>query len=271
MLGKACGSDVWAGRALDERQPQAFQARRHLRRGLSLPAAHTALWGEALCRGPAIHPAHGRLEETCGFLDPIRTQVAPSSMDVRATFNIIKLSYETFCAECTRDTLICLRRCTHTGERLLPSYPPLHGVHHRRLQCYHSMAAAHERLPHLQAEHMMVSCTECYGEGWQWVDKLENVCMPPVYSSRSSDAQGERFMYYPGHELPTFLHYCQSFKVNAMSFYKRHLRTEIFNFSSSDSPGCTQKRRNPSAFGGQIAGRTERHFEGEGTTLILPR
>ena len=86
-----------------------------------------------------------------------------------------------------------------------------------------------------------VSCTECYGEGWQWVDKLENVCMPPVYSSRSSDAQGERFMYYPGHELPTFLHYCQSFKVNAMSFYKRHLRTEIFNFSSSDSPGCTQK------------------------------
>ena len=162
-------------------------------------------------------------------------------MDVRATFSIIKLSYETFCAECTRDTLICLRRCTHTGERLLPSYPPLRGVHHRLLQCYHSMAAAHERLPHLQAEHMMVSCTECYGEGWQWVDKLENVCMPPVYSSRSSDAQGERFVYYPGHELPTFLHYCQSFKVNAMSFYKRHLRTEIFNFSSSDSPGCTQK------------------------------
>ena len=104
-----------------------------------------------------------------------------------------------------------------------------------------SMAAAHERLPHLQAEHMMVSCTECYGEGWQWVDKLENVCMPPVYSSRSSDAQGERFLYYPGHELPNFLHYCQSFQVNAMSFYKRHLRAEIFNFSSSGSPGCTQK------------------------------
>lgn len=101
------------------------------------------------------------------------------------------------------------------------------------------MAAAHERLPHLQAEHMMVSCTECYGEGWQWVDKLDNVCKPPVFSS-SLDSQQERHTYYPGHELPTFLHYCQSFKVNGMSFYKRNLRAELFNFSAG-SPGCTHK------------------------------
>ena len=105
------------------------------------------------------------------------------------------------------------------------------------------MAAAHERLPHLQAEHMMVSCTECYGEGWQWVDRLDNVCQPPVLVHSSSDSQQQhqqRFSYYPGHELPTFLHYCQSFKVNGMSFYKRHLQAELFNFSAG-SPGCTHK------------------------------
>ena len=120
-----------------------------------------------------------------------------------------------------------------------------------------SMAAAHERLPHLQAEHMMVSCTGCYGEGWQWVDALDNVCQPPVRESAltpaatGAETESEQYSFYPGHEMPVFLHYCQSFKVKAwgkshdkrkgqsfVDFYKRDLNTELFDFSEGGR-GCS--------------------------------
>ena len=43
----------------------------------------------------------------------------------------------------------------------------------------YSMAAAHENLPHLRMDQFMVSNTECGGEGWDWVDALDDPCEPP--------------------------------------------------------------------------------------------
>jgi hypothetical protein len=48
----------------------------------------------------------------------------------------------------------------------------------------YSMAAAHEKLPHFQVYQHMVSNVDAGGEGWDWVDMLENACEPP-------DANGE--------------------------------------------------------------------------------
>lgn len=39
----------------------------------------------------------------------------------------------------------------------------------------YSMAAAHEKLPHFQFEHFMVSNTDAGGEGWPLIDKLDDV------------------------------------------------------------------------------------------------
>lgn len=102
------------------------------------------------------------------------------------------------------------------------------------------MAAAHERLPHLQAEHLMVSCIECGGEGWKWVDSLDQACLAPVQSPFST----HQYTYYPDLPMPTFLHYCQGYHAKSKegkqwSFYKRHLRADVFNFSGPHSVGCT--------------------------------
>ena len=43
----------------------------------------------------------------------------------------------------------------------------------------YSMAAAHEKLPHLRMDNWMVSNTEAGGEGWAWIDALDDPCMPP--------------------------------------------------------------------------------------------
>lgn len=66
----------------------------------------------------------------------------------------------------------------------------------------YSMAAAHERLPHLQVDHHMVSNVDSGGEGWAWVDELDNVCTPP----------NEEGVFYEGHNLPTVAHFCQSYR-----------------------------------------------------------
>lgn len=84
----------------------------------------------------------------------------------------------------------------------------------------YSMAAAHEELPHLQVEHYMVSNTEVEpGEGWPWVDRLDDVCAPP-------NAQG---IYFPGEPLPTFMHYCQFFRAGELGFQKRRIPKRIFS------------------------------------------
>ena len=82
----------------------------------------------------------------------------------------------------------------------------------------YSMAAAHERLPHMQFEHFMVSNTDAGGEGWPLVDKLPNACAPPVNG-----------IYLPGTPLPTVVHYCQNFRAGELGFAKRQVHRDIFS------------------------------------------
>jgi hypothetical protein len=82
----------------------------------------------------------------------------------------------------------------------------------------YSMAAAHERLPHVQFEHLMVSNTDSPGEGWPWVDALQDACVPPVDG-----------VYDPGTPLPTVVHYCQNFRAGELGFAKRQVHRDIFS------------------------------------------
>jgi hypothetical protein len=82
----------------------------------------------------------------------------------------------------------------------------------------YSMAAAHEKLPHLQFEHFMISNTDSPGEGWPWIDKLEDSCLSP----------NEDGIYYPGTPLPTVVHYCQNFRVAHIEFAKRSASHSMF-------------------------------------------
>ncbi len=87
----------------------------------------------------------------------------------------------------------------------------------------YSMAAAHERLPHLQVDHYMVSNIDAGGEGWKWVDELQqNVCQP---------YNGE--LFFPGENLPTVLHFCQTYRVGEFTFTKRRVPHSLF---TCDSP-----------------------------------
>lgn len=82
----------------------------------------------------------------------------------------------------------------------------------------YSMAAAHEKLPHLQVNHYMVSNLDSgYTEGWKWIDDLPQVCIP------SKDG-----IYYPDHNLPTVAHFCQSYRVGEFMFTKRRVPHNIF-------------------------------------------
>ena len=66
----------------------------------------------------------------------------------------------------------------------------------------YSMAAAHEKLPHVQVDHYMVSNIDSGGEGWNWVDDLDNACVKP----------NEKGIFYEGQNLPTVAHFCQSYR-----------------------------------------------------------
>jgi hypothetical protein len=83
----------------------------------------------------------------------------------------------------------------------------------------YSMASAHERLPHLQLDHYMVSNVEAGGEGWDWVDKLEQVCIPPNQDG----------VFYENHDLPTVVHYCQSYRAAEYFFAKRRVPHDLFD------------------------------------------
>jgi peptidyl serine alpha-galactosyltransferase len=88
------------------------------------------------------------------------------------------------------------------------------GYPHLLAEMYaYSMAAAHEKLPHLQLQNFMVSNTDSYGEGWIFIDQLEEVCVPPVNG-----------VYQPEKLLPTLLHYCQNFRAGDVGFAKRQVR-----------------------------------------------
>jgi peptidyl serine alpha-galactosyltransferase len=83
----------------------------------------------------------------------------------------------------------------------------------------YSMAAAHEKLPHLRMDHFMVSNTNAGGEGWPWVDVLDDACMPP----------DENGIYYPGQPLPTVVHFCQNYRVGDLQFAKRKMSKTAFS------------------------------------------
>ena len=81
------------------------------------------------------------------------------------------------------------------------------------------MAGAHEELPHLRMDNYMVSnVAMSNGEGWKWVDKLDDVCKPPVNG-----------IYFPDKPLPNFLHYCQFFRSREIGFQKRRVKKDIFS------------------------------------------
>lgn len=85
----------------------------------------------------------------------------------------------------------------------------------------YSMAAAHNRLPHLQLDHYMVSNIDVnQGEAWKWVDALgDDVCVAP----------NEEGLFYVGKPMPTFVHYCQFFRAAEWGFHKRRVFGDIFS------------------------------------------
>lgn len=90
----------------------------------------------------------------------------------------------------------------------------------------YSIASAHEALPHLQLDHYMVSNTEAGGEGWDWVDPLDDVCAPPVNG-----------IYFPDKPLPTLVHFCQGYQVEGIGFWKRRFPHNSF---SCEAPLLTE-------------------------------
>lgn len=84
------------------------------------------------------------------------------------------------------------------------------------------MAAAHEKLPHLQVDNYMVSNTQAGGESWPHVDSLPQVCVPP-------DEDGH---FYAGLPMTTVIHYCQNYRVGELGFQKRRVPHNIFSCES---------------------------------------
>ncbi len=68
-------------------------------------------------------------------------------------------------------------------------------------------------------DHFMVSNTGAGDEGWKWIDALgDNVCDPPIDG-----------IFFPDVPLPTFLHYCQTFRVSDIGFWKREVDHKVFS------------------------------------------
>ena len=87
----------------------------------------------------------------------------------------------------------------------------------------YSMAAAHQKLPHLQMYNYMVSNVDIGdSEGWAHIDKLSNVCAPP-------DSNG---IYFDNNPLPNLLHYCQSYRAGSYGWTKRQSPHDIFSCNS---------------------------------------
>jgi hypothetical protein len=120
----------------------------------------------------------------------------------------------------SRLSYLLLSRCvvfSLTVSRVYEGYPYLLA----EMYAY-SMAAAHERLPHLQVDHYMVSNVDAGGEGWEWVDALPHVCLPP---------EGDDKVFYPGQKLPTVTHFCQSYRAADYFWGKRRVPHNVFDCS----------------------------------------
>ena len=95
------------------------------------------------------------------------------------------------------------------------------------------------------------------GEGWSWIDKIENTCSEATISSPTTDNTAAidsnsihystyNSVYFPGVVLPTFIHYCQDYIADAYAFHKRDVPTNILhcNNSSSGNNNNGNKRNN---------------------------
>lgn len=83
------------------------------------------------------------------------------------------------------------------------------------------LAAADKGLPHEVVSSMMISSVTAYGEGWKMIDAIpdDEVCTTGILPNQSR------------HTLPPILHYCQSYGVGDILFYKYLLDDDIFTCS----------------------------------------
>ncbi len=128
------------------------------------------------------------------------------------------------------------------------------------------MAAAHENLPHSIFYHYMVSNSEGGGEGWDYVDDLNDVCEAPTSPSSSTSTISKMKMediniangirnnvpaviqikrYYENKPMPILFHYCQHFKItNELSFYKGSHRISMMKCLTTTKISETEKNFN---------------------------
>lgn len=85
----------------------------------------------------------------------------------------------------------------------------------------YSIAAAHEELPSLTMNHMMISDVTAYSEGWPFIDDLSEFCENPVNG-----------VFYPDKPFPVVFHYCQAYSIGDFFFSKRRVKNGIFSCSN---------------------------------------
>jgi peptidyl serine alpha-galactosyltransferase len=133
----------------------------------------------------------------------------------------------------------------HIGKSWVDMVPRVHeGYPYLLAEMYaYSMAAAHEKLPHAIFYQYMVSNAEGGGEGWDFVDDLDDVCMAPMSPAEvvsepdSTGIKVERF--FADSPMPILFHYCQHFKItNTLSFYKGGHRDNIMSCNTQPFPMC---------------------------------
>mmetsp|Transcript_40926 Transcript_40926/g.96041 ORF Transcript_40926/g.96041 Transcript_40926/m.96041 type:complete len:548 (-) Transcript_40926:190-1833(-) len=86
----------------------------------------------------------------------------------------------------------------------------------------YSWASAHLGLPHQVFHHGMISSIGAQGEGWDFVNNLEDteICGPNLLDKNKNSP------------LPLTMHYCQRYFVGDYFFGKRKLPTDIFSCAS---------------------------------------
>lgn len=92
------------------------------------------------------------------------------------------------------------------------------------------MAAAHLRLKHARVNHMMLSNVHVQDEGWAHLDArpLEDACPARRYDAPGIVADALDGTAGPAPRLPTFLHYCQNYRLGEYMFAKRRVPPKLF-------------------------------------------
>mmetsp|Transcript_20761 Transcript_20761/g.36957 ORF Transcript_20761/g.36957 Transcript_20761/m.36957 type:complete len:531 (-) Transcript_20761:184-1776(-) len=98
------------------------------------------------------------------------------------------------------------------------------------------LGAAHHELPHTRLDHFMVSNHRADGEGWEFIDKLEdysnhNPCLGSHHPPE--DAALPLLVHYPGEVIPII-----DPKKGGWKFHKKHMPYNIFDCKAK-IPGWT--------------------------------